>query len=363
MYKICLVGGEDSHKRIELSQYLIKAGFSITILGTGNQEFPENINYVKYSLNRNPAPFSDYKTLKWFQKFFRTNTFDLIHTFDTKPAFLVPIALKKFDIPVSRTITGVGKTFTSSGIYFWTIKHLYFALHKLCKQRVSNTVFQNTDDQKLFLDHKLIDKKNSSLIFGSGIDLSQYPKKAKRDSQPFTFICVSRLIYVKGITFLIEATKICRERGYDFKVKLVGPVEENSTKFSKKMLEDNSNLVEWLGTRNDVNELLQSVHAFVLPTFGEGLPRVLMEAAASGLPIISTYVTGVKDFLTNEHDALIIPDKNSEALANAMIRLFESKPLTDKLVENASITVEKYSLDKIAKQYIAIFKAEIEKRK
>lgn len=360
MYKICLVGGEDSHKRIELSQYLIKAGLDVTIAGTGSQVFPDNITYVKYNLNRALAPLDDYKTIQWYKRFFTANHFDLIQTFDTKPAFLLPLALKQTKTPITRTITGVGKIFTEKGILYFFLRKLYFKLHKRCKQRVNNTVFQNTDDLKLFLDNKLVSKEKTTLIFSSGIELSQFTQKAKRNTDPFTFICVSRLVYVKGITYLIDAAKACRAKGYNFKVLLVGPLEENSARFNEKTLTENDDVVQWLGQRSDVDKLLLEAHSFVLPTFGEGLPRVLLEAAATGLPIISTNVTGIRGFLKNEYDALIIEARDAKALTAAMIRIYEDKSVAQKLVKNALKTVELYSLERVANQYITIFMAEIE---
>ena len=80
---ICFVGGEDVHKRIQLSRHLTNNGYKITIIGTSNQTFPDYINYVNYNLVRYFSPVSDFKTIKWFQKFFNDNKFDLIHTFDT----------------------------------------------------------------------------------------------------------------------------------------------------------------------------------------------------------------------------------------------------------------------------------------
>src|SRR5690606_18038904 len=112
MHKICLVGGEDSHKRIELSQYLIKAGFDVTILGTGNQDFPDNIRYVKYHLNRALAPVDEYKTMQWYKHWFAESAFDLSHTIDSNPVFLLALALKQTTTPITRPMTGVGKMLT-----------------------------------------------------------------------------------------------------------------------------------------------------------------------------------------------------------------------------------------------------------
>ncbi|HLT52559.1 MAG TPA: glycosyltransferase family 4 protein [Flavobacteriaceae bacterium] len=352
---ICLVGGEDVHKRIELSQYLVDAGFRVTILGTSSQKFPDYVEYVNYNLVRSFSPVSDYKTVIWLKNYFKENNFDLIHTYDTKPAFLVPIALKKTKTPITRTITGLGTVFMAEGAFYTALRKLYFKLHRYAKKRVSNTVFQNIEDRDIYLKNKLVEHDKTSLILSSGIELKHINKLAKRDQDPFTFICVARLVYEKGIINYLEAARLCRDKGYTFKCLLVGPLEENSKRLNKTILKDYDDVVTRLGQRNDVMQLLLDSHACVLPTFREGFPRVLLEAAAVGLPIVSTEVPGVKEFLKNEEDALLVEVQNSEALANAMIRIFDDNNLAEKLAQNALKNVEQYSLENVANQYITIF--------
>ncbi|HAB28635.1 MAG TPA: glycosyltransferase family 1 protein, partial [Xanthomarina gelatinilytica] len=120
-----------------------------------------------------------------------------------------------------------------------------------------------------------------------------------------------------------------------------------------------SDIVGVLGSRNDVLNLLESSDAFVLPTFREGFSRVLLEAAAVGLPIISTNVTGVRDFTRHGKEALLVEPKNSQALAEAMINIATNKELADKLVENALKHVKEFSLENVSKQYITIFNTAI----
>lgn len=360
--KICLVGGEDVHKRIPLSAYLIDAGYEVTIIGSSKAKFPKNINYVPYNLNRNFAPFDDYKTMLWFKHFFNENRFDIIHTFDTKPAFLVPLALLKNKVTISRTITGLGAIFMSNTFSNFILRRLYFLSHLLVKKRVSKTIFQNSDDKNLYLSKNLIQDNNYNIIYSSGIELNNITHKALRQSNPFTFICVSRLIYEKGIINYLEAAKICNDNGYHFKFILVGPLEEESTKLNKEILEKYSSLVKWLGLRHDILSLLSKSDAFVLPTFyGEGFPRVLLEAAAVGLPIISTNVTGVREFGAHNKDFLLIEPKNSKVLADNMIQIANNQALSDRLANNAFNQVREFSLEKISNQYITIFDSLLKK--
>ncbi|WP_338733811.1 glycosyltransferase [Mangrovimonas cancribranchiae] len=355
MKKICLVGGEDVHKRIALSHYLTKADFKVTIIGTSTKTFPDTITYVPYNLVRHFSPSSDYKTLKWLQNFFKNNDFDVIHTFDTKPAFLLPLALKKNTTPITRTITGLGTIFMSKTVFSSALRMSYYFIHRHIKNRVYKTIFQNYDDRDLYLKHKLVIKPNYDLIFSSGIDLTQINKIAPRNHNKYTFICVARLVYEKGIINLLEAAKLCKDKGYDFNVLLVGPLEENSKRLNKTILDSYRDVVQCLGKRHDIYDLLLNADAFILPTFREGFARVLLEAAAVGLPIIATNVTGVREFAKHEKEALLVEVKNSKALSNAMIRLSQDKELADNLVENALKHVEKFSLEHISKQYINIF--------
>ena len=353
--RICLIGGEDVHKRIALSRYLIEADFDVTILGTSTNEFPDDITYIQYNLVRHFSPVADRKTIQWYRRYFSENQFDLIHTFDTKPAFLVPWALKKSSIPICRTITGLGTIFMSDKPFYYLLRETYYFLHRRVKHRVFKTVFQNYDDCELYKSHDLITKDNYELIFSSGIELKSITRKAPRNNTRFTFVFVARLVYEKGVINLLEAARICRNKGHDFRIQLIGPLEEDSKRLNQSILDHYKNDVEILGQRDDVYDLLCDADAFVLPTFREGFARVLLEAAAFGLPIIATNVTGVREFVRHEKEGLLVTVKNSDALAEAMIRLATDKALALHLAENALKHVEKFSLENVSKQYINIF--------
>ena len=353
--KICIVGGEDVHKRINISKYLVEDNFQVTILGTSIEKFPEYINYIPYKLNRSFSFKSDYQTIKFYQKYFKENTFDIIQTFDTKPAFLLPLALLKTKTPIFRTITGLGTIFMSKSVFSFILRQVYFALHFVVRKRVSKTIFQNTDDRDIYLNKNLITNQNQAMILSSGIELNNITQRAKRINERFTFICVARLVYEKGIINLIEAARICADKGFNFKYQIVGPLEENSKLLNENILKQYDDIVDRLGSRSDVLDLLAKADAFILPTFREGFSRVLLEAAAIGLPSITTNVPGVGDIVRDNKEGLIAEVRNSESLASAMIKLATNKPLADKFAHNALNRVKMFSLETVAKQYITIF--------
>tara|TARA_R110000868_G_scaffold16305_1_gene73444 strand:+ start:6007 stop:7098 length:1092 start_codon:yes stop_codon:yes gene_type:complete len=354
--KLCLVGGEDAYKRIPLAEHLIKEYFDVTIIGTADYSYPKEINFIKYNLNRSFNLISDIKTILEYRKIFKNNRFDLIQTFDTKPAFLVPIALFGIKSKIVRTITGLGKVFVNNDPRNLPIKLIYIFLHYTIRTKVKYTTFQNKEDKEIFLKNKLITKKNHLMIYGSGIDLNKVKDIAPRKSNPFTVICVSRIIYEKGILDYIEAAKICHNQGFNIKFLLVGPLEENSEILNENILNSYAKYVEWLGKRSDINNLLFTSDAFILPTFyREGFARVLLEASAIGLPLITTDVPGVRDIARHMKEALIVPIKNPEKLAEAIITLGTDKELADKLATNALSNVKKYSLEIISKNYSDLY--------
>lgn len=353
---ICLVGGEDAHKRIELSQHLIQNGFDVTILGTKEFQCPNGINVIWYRLNRRFNPISDIKTVLEYRRILKQNDFDIVQTFDTKPAFLFPLATMGMNIKIVRTVTGLGTIFMSNGIKFKAFRSFYKLLHRIVKNRVSHTTFQNEEDHNYFLSQNLVTPQNSSLIFGSGINLEKFSNSNITKEEPFTFICVARLVYEKGIVNYLEAAKLCFEQGHRYRFLLIGPLEEDSKKLNLKMLEEHSEYIEWLGARKDVQELLSKSNVFVLPTFREGFSRVLLEASAMGLPSVTTNVPGTREIVRDGQEGLLVGVNDSAELAKAMIRIASDKDLYASCSKSAQEHVQQFGIDQISKDYINLYK-------
>jgi glycosyltransferase involved in cell wall biosynthesis len=348
---LCIVGGEDAHKRIELAREMIGKGWNITILGTRAHEYPAPIRFVNYSLNRKLNPFSDLKTMLFYRSYFSRETFDVVQTFDTKPAFLLPLALVGKNTRIVRTITGLGTVFMNDRLKYRILKKLYSLLHRLASLKVAHTTFQNEEDLGYFRKNRLVSASNSSIIPGSGIELPFGREIAPRKNNPPTFICVARIVYEKGIVNYLEAARKCREKGRGYRFLLVGPLEEESTRLNTALLDAYSDVVEWLGPRSDIEQLLLESDVFVLPTFREGLSRVILEACAAGLPVITTDVPGTRDIIRQGIEGFLTKVNDSEGLAEAMMELGENPHLADQFAQNALERVEAFSLKEISNTY------------
>ncbi|WP_190808470.1 glycosyltransferase family 4 protein [Flagellimonas sp. S3867] len=354
--KICLLGSEDANKRLGLAKLLANNGFDVTIMGTIKFDCPPKVKFIKYKLNRSLNPFSDFQTILEYRKIFKLEEFDIIQTFDTKPAFLAPLSYASPRTKMVRTITGLGTIFMSNDFKFRILRFLYSILHKSVKRRVSHTTFQNEDDRGYFLKKKLVASDTSSLIYGSGIDLDLFSKYIKKETEVFTFICIGRLVYEKGIINYLEAAKICKDLGHEFKFLLVGPLEENSKRLNSDILDEYSHYVEWLGPQKNIPELLQHSDVFVLPTFREGFSRVLLEASALKIPSITSNVPGTREIIRDNKEGILIPVNDSNALSKAMIKMELDRNSYRRYAENAKMHVNQFSLKNITEAYISLYK-------
>ncbi|MEM9075529.1 MAG: glycosyltransferase family 4 protein [Bacteroidota bacterium] len=361
-FKICLVGTDDAHKRVALARHLIQHGFEVTIMGTKVFKCPPEIEFLQYKLNRKLNLVSDFYTVLAYNKTFREREFDIIQTFDTKPAFLVPLATRRNKDKVVRTITGLGTIFMSSSLKSKLLRTVHRALHLLVQNKVAHTTFQNKNDLEVFRKRKLITEQTSSLIYGSGIDLSVYDHSEYQRPEKFTFICIGRLVFEKGIINYIEAAKKCIQQGFPFKYVLVGPLEENSRKLNARILEEYKDYVQWLGPRSDVPDLLRKSSAFVLPTYREGFSRVLLEASAFGLPSITTDVPGTREIVRHNKEGYLVPVNDSNELSKAMIQLASDKNQYKRFSENTKKHVAQFSIEQISSDYVHLYSRILDKK-
>ena len=188
------------------------------------------------------------------------------------------------------------------------------------------------------------------------LKIGKLKKELELDTEKATFILISRLIKQKGILNYIKAAKACFDVGYKFNFLLVGHLDTKDDRVSESEIDKYNKYVKYLGKRNDIKELLYLSDVFVLPTYyREGVPRVLLEAAAMGLPLITTNTPGCKDFVKNNWNGLLVEPKNSSELASACINLAINENLREKFSKNNCKNIQKFSLDFVSKQYINLY--------
>ena len=222
--------------------------------------------------------------------------------------------------PAINNVCGLGTVFLKNNLVSLVAKGLY----KLAFAFPNKVFFQNQDDLNLFAENKLIDESITDILPGSGIDLSKFhPLKKARDKK-FSFLMISRLIHDKGVLEYIEAIKILRGRGIDAEFKLLGPKDPLHARGIQLDIIDGwieSNSVDYLGKTDDVKPFLAEADCVVLPSYREGTPRSLLEAASVCKPIVATDVPGCREVVVHGHNGLLCNLKDANDLADKMMEM------------------------------------------
>lgn len=256
---------------------------------------------------------------------------NIVHLVTIKPVLYGGIAARLARVPgVVAAISGLGTVFIrddlKARVLRWFIKPLYRVALKTDNSRV---IFQNPDDQAVLARMGAVRLDHSFMIRGSGVDLQQYTMIPEPEGIPVVAFA-SRLLKDKGILEFIAAAKILSVRNVRARFWVIGsPDAQNRASVTDEDVaawkEEGS--IEYLGYRADVPELLSRVHILVLPSYREGLPKVLVEAAASGRAVIASDVAGCRDAIEPGKSGLLVPVRDAVALADAIQLLVEDPGL------------------------------------
>jgi len=203
-------------------------------------------------------------------------------------------------------------------------------------------ILQNADDVELFKQARLVEPKHIRLIRGSGVNCAQFSGVSARtpDGERLRVLLACRLLWDKGVDEYVAASRQLREQGRAIDALIAGTSDPGNPaaipESTVRRWVDEGTLT-WLGHVDDMAGLLESVHVVVLPSYREGLPRTLVEAAACGLPLITTDVPGCREVVRDGVDGLLIPVKDSNALARAIQRLQDDPALARQLGDAARI--------------------------
>jgi glycosyltransferase involved in cell wall biosynthesis len=309
----------------------------------------DGFNFLESPLSRSSTSilhsifefFQAYKIIKRAQP-------DLIHAVTIKPILALGIIARLTSTPFIGSISGLGPAFSSDTllkrIRLWVLIRI---LRFIFDRNEIGVICQNTSDSQVLLSNKVLAKEKILMIPGSGVDIDEFsPLKKVINSEKYILMS-SRILFDKGIQEYCEAAEIVKRAiKDDVKFKLSGPIDSISpTSISKSELE---NLVEkydidYLGdNRIDMPGLMASASLFVLPSYyPEGLPKVLLEAAASGVPVITTDHPGCRDAITNQGTGLLVPIKDSKTLAQAIIELISDESLSKHMGKQGRLLAEK----------------------
>jgi glycosyltransferase involved in cell wall biosynthesis len=239
--------------------------------------------------------------------------------FTVKPNIYGAIAASSLGIPVIANVSGLGTAFMRHR----PLQRIVSLLYRRAFRRASTVFFHNPHDRRLFLDREIVRERQARLLPGSGIDLDRFAPAQLPAGGPI-FLLIARLLSDKGIREYVAAARILRPLLPDARFQLLGGIDEgNRTSISREELQSwrDERAIEYLGETADVRPFIGEASAIVLPSYGEGLPRSLLEGAAMARPLVATDVPGCRDLVEDGLNGFLCAARDAASLAAAMQRL------------------------------------------
>lgn len=339
----------DSVKKNSCQVHVAAPGLCI---GSGYRDALERIGVIVHDIplqRANTNVLSDAALFLRMLKLIRAIGPDLVLSYTAKPVIYGTLASWIARVPRRfALISGLGFVFT--GERTGPLKLILTSLYRLALARANGIFFQNQDDLELFRSLSIIGQKaNTIIVNGSGIDLNEYPSSETPDGQ-LRFLMIGRLLGDKGVREYVMASKRVRILHPDVKFTLAGWIDDNPDRIDESELDEwiSNGDVEYLGRLDDVRPVLDASSVYVLPSYREGTPRTVLEAMATGRPIITTDAPGCRETVVDGDNGYLVPVKSVDALAEAMLRFIEQPYLVARMGRRSrEIAEEKYDVHKV----------------
>lgn len=239
-------------------------------------------------------------------------------------------------------------------------------LYRLSLPGPQPMVFQNEEDLVLFRDRGLITINPIIVVRGSGVDLMEFHNTPVLQKDPTTFLLIARLLKDKGVREFVEAARMLRIDYPQVRFQLLGPLGvANRTAISVKQVANwvDEGVVDYLGSTDDVRSFIEKAHCIVLPSYREGMPRALLEAAAMGRPLIATDVTGCREVVRHGFNGYLCLPQQATDLACKM-RMFMHLSYKDRqeMGEASRVMAEKFDVRKVVEAYLRLIDMELAKK-
>lgn len=291
---------------------------------------------------------------------------DLLHLVTIKPVLYGGLIARLAGAPaVLAAVSGLGSVFVASnGMMSWLRRGVQVLYRIALGHSNLKVIFQNPDDQSLLTETAVIKDEQAVLIRGSGVNLSEYPVKSEPVDIPVVTLA-ARLLKEKGVHEFVLAAQILQKRGVACCFQLVGsPDPGNPSSVTDEEIKrwSEEGLVKALGFRTDISEVFASSNLVVLPSYyGEGLPKVLIEAAACGRAVITTDQPGCRDAIEEGVTGLLIPTRNAEALADVVEKLINDSDLRQSMgAAGRKLAEREFGIEKVVDMHIKIYQKLLE---
>lgn len=328
-------------QRLVMGRAALEAGFEVHVVSAdlGAVKKVEELGFIHHALSLNRGGLNPVKDAFAFLRLvflLAKLRPDILHNVSIKPVIYGSTAGAIVGLSrIVDLVNGLGYAFEKKGFKGHLVNLVATALYRNALALPGiRVIFQNPDNRQHFLDNRLVAPEKTVLIRGSGVDMEKFKKTPLPNNTPPVVLFVGRLLWSKGIRELVAAARILREQKVDFRLVVVGEPDElnpESADLATIKAWEAEGLIEWKGKQTDMPGFYQSADIVCLPSYGEGLPLTLLEAASCGRPLVATDVPGCREVVQDGVNGYLVPVRDVKILAKSLTHLLTDKGLREKL--------------------------------
>lgn len=353
--------------RMPVGEAMLAAGFEVHVAAPFEQPYVDLIRargfrYHDIPLRRGGRSLAG--ELRLFAAFLRLIGKvrpDLVHHVAMKPGVFGGAASRLLGVPAAvHAVTGLGFLFVREDAASRAIRAALLPLWRFALHHPNaRAIFQNPDDMAMFLERGLAPRGRSVLIRGTGVDLDRFSPRPAHENPPVVMF-PARLLGDKGVNEFVAAARVLKARGASARFVLVGRRDPlNPTDIGEAALEAwlREGVVDWWGFRDDMPETLNRADLVCTPSYREGAPRGLIEAAACGLPIVTSDAPGCREVVRDGENGLLVPVRDAAATAAAIGRLLADPALRRRMgARSRALAVEMFSVERFVADTLAVYR-------
>ncbi|SIT67211.1 Glycosyltransferase involved in cell wall bisynthesis [Ectothiorhodosinus mongolicus] len=358
--------------RLPIAQAATAEGYEVSVghgeLGGVSPELVAQLGFPTYFVPMQRGgtnPLQELRSLYSVWRLYRLLRPDLVHLVTIKPYLYGGLVARLARVRgVVSAVAGLGSVFIRSDLRSRAFRALLYPIYRMAfghpNQRV---IVQNQDDASVLINWGVLDSQKIRLLRGSGVDLTAFTQLDEPDGVP-TVCFAARLLRDKGVYDFVAAARLLRERGIEARFWLAGDADtKNPTGLTESELQSlrDEGVVEVLGYQKDIPALYAKAHIVCLPSYREGLPKALVEAASASRAVVTTDVPGCRDAIVPNESGLLVPVKSPEKLADALQWLIEH-PAERVAMGKAGrlLTEREFAIEKIVQGHLEIYQELLE---
>lgn len=350
--------------RLPIGLALLARGIEVHIIAPG--ECPVALSEAGFTYHsvemsrKGMNPFAEFSTIFALRRLFKQIEPDLVHLVTIKPYLYGGIAARFAGVrAVVSAVAGLGILFSAQGLKNKILRSILYPLYRAAFSHQNQVaIFQNPNDRDLLVDWGVLKCEKTTLIRGAGVDLKHYPYLSEPVGVPIISLA-ARLLKDKGVQEFVEASRMLKMRNIEARFWLIGDPDpgNNNTVTSEQLAAwEAEGLIEWLGYRSDISDLFTQSNIVSLPSYyGEGLPKVLIEAAACGRAVVTTDHPGCRDAI-DPGTGVLVPIRDAESLAYAFQDLILNVEKRKVMGKAGRVLAEReFAIEKVINMHMTIY--------